>query len=249
MDQQQMAATVEARGPLPLNTAIGWFIALVMVLWMMQAPSSRDLGTLAICTAAIAVFCIPGAVLGWAWSAMRRKPYTHSYGLTTASVLLGLIVVSPFAGVGHPILDFSDTVHQPVVAASESAEAASPQDEREWAAAYARFFEDPAKQYLLGPAIKNVFDEKAVSDANAGVPFGRALSNAEAHAIVQLDAVVNPWAYVELKNRPEYSRLKLPGFDRRHKQRVRELLAAGSEPGTALTQAADQVLAEIEQLN
>lgn len=247
MDQQQDRKQTAVTEPLALNVAIGWFIALVLVLWMMQAPSSRDLATLAACTVLTAMLCIPGAALGLGWALIRKSAYTHSYGLTTASVLLGLVVVAPFANVGHPILDFSDVSSHSQAAAP--AESASADAEREWADAYTRFFEDTSKHYLLGPAIKDVFDEKALADANAGVPYWQALGNAEALANQQLDAVVHTWHYVELWKRPEYARLKLPGFERRHKQRVRELLAAGSEPMAALFQGANQVIAEIDSLN
>lgn len=236
MDQQQVAPAVAEPPKMRLGNVIGWFVLLVVVTAIAQQGEVRHLDDLLGATATVAVLYAVGALGGLVYYRLRGRPFSHFAGLATASVFVGLLLLG--AASRNP----SSTASAPSADPSAALEA-------EWAAAYTRFFEDPAKQYLLGPAIKDVFDEKALADANAGVPFWQALQNAETTANQQLDAVVHTWYYVELWKQPKYARLKLPGFERRHKQRVRELLAAGSVPMAALMEGADQVLAEIDNLN
>ncbi len=236
MDQQSVAPAVIERPPMRVGNVIGWFVLLVGATAIAQQGALRDLNGLLVATVTVAILYALGAIGGLIYYRLRGRPFSHFAGLATASVCVGLLLLG--AASRNPI---SQTAG-PGVDASASLEA-------EWSAAYTRFFEDPAKQYLLGPAIKSVFDEKALADANAGVPFRQALDNAQAHANERLDAVVHPLYYAQLLREPQYARLKLPGFERRHRQRIRELLAAGSEPMAALVQGADQVIAEIDQLN
>jgi hypothetical protein len=229
------------------GNVVGWFVLLIALLMALQPPHSRDMHALILSCFLVGACYIVGGIVGFLYYAgIRKAPYSHFFGLTTASVMLGLAALGPFSAGGHPTLDFSDVYRGPSSAPTEAANNAS---QVQFEAAYAEFFADPGKQYLLGAGIRDVFDGTAVDRVNSGLSPKAAFVEAERVSIEQLDAAINPSALAQLVSDQRYAQLALPGFRLRHKQRARELLAAGVEPRAALVQSADQVLVEINQLN